>query len=93
MYCRVLNIYAYDNIRTSDATMLWKTNLASCWNSSDMRYVLPYMAYVAWGNMGQSTGGNKEYTTFLDDIISNVGNKAFYSIVTSLVFLNMLQQM
>jgi hypothetical protein len=67
MYCRVLNIYAYDNKRTSDATMLWKINLASCGNSSDMRNVLPYMAYAAWGNMGKSTGGNEEYTTFLDD--------------------------
>jgi hypothetical protein len=67
MYCRVLNIYAYDNKRTSDATMLWKTNLASCGNSSDMRNVLPYMAYAAWGNMGKSTDGNEEYSTFIDD--------------------------
>jgi hypothetical protein len=67
MFCRFLNIYAYDNKQTSDATMLWKTNLTSCGYLSNMRYILPYMAYAAWGNMGKSTGGNEEYTIFLED--------------------------
>ncbi|GHT03213.1 hypothetical protein FACS189440_00230 [Bacteroidia bacterium] len=67
MYCRILNIYGYDNKQTTSATMLWKTNLSSCGNSSDLRNILPYMAYAAWGNMGKSSGGNNEYTIFLED--------------------------
>lgn len=67
MYCRILNIYGYDNKQTASANMLWKTNLSSCGNSSDLRNILPYMAYAAWGNMGKSSGGNEEYTTFLED--------------------------
>lgn len=67
MYCRVLNIYGYDNKQTSSATMLWKTNLSSCGKSSNFRNVLPYMAYAAWGNMGKSSSGNEENTTFEED--------------------------
>ena len=67
LYCRVLNIYGYDNKQTSSPTMLWKTNLSSCGNSSNFRNVLPYMAYAAWGNMGKSSSENNEYTTFLED--------------------------
>jgi hypothetical protein len=67
MYCRVLNIYSYDNKQTNSPAMLWKTNLSSCGSSNDLRSILPYMAYTAWGNMGKSSGSNEEYTMFLDD--------------------------
>lgn len=66
-YCRVLNVYSYDNKQTTEPTMLWKTNLLSCGSSSDFRKVLPYMAYTAWGKMGNSTDGNESYTTLEDD--------------------------
>ena len=59
---RVLNVYAYDNKQPSNPTMLWKTNLVSDGSSNDLRRVLPYMAYVAWGNMGKSSGEYKEFS-------------------------------
>jgi hypothetical protein len=53
---RVLNIYAYDNKQPSNPTMLWKTNLVSDGSSSDLRKIVPIMAYCAWGRMGKSNG-------------------------------------
>lgn len=68
-YCRVLNIYSYDNKQTAEPTMLWKTNLLSCGSSSDLKKVLPYMAYTAWGKLGNSTDGTESYTTLEDDYL------------------------
>ncbi|GHT15550.1 hypothetical protein AGMMS4956_15750 [Bacteroidia bacterium] len=67
LFRRVLNIYAYDNQRTSEAKMLWKTNLVSDGNSSDLRKRLPYMAYTAWGQMGKSSDGWEKWHTFFND--------------------------
>jgi len=64
-YSRVLNIYAYDNKQTSSATMLWKTNLISFGNSNNLRNVVPYMAFMAFGAMGNNCAGS--YTIAEDD--------------------------
>lgn len=66
-YCSVLNIYSYDNELNNEPIMLWKTNLLSCGSSSDFSKILPYMAYTAWGKMGNSTDGTESYTTLEDD--------------------------
>ncbi|MDR1562788.1 MAG: hypothetical protein LBS54_06880 [Dysgonamonadaceae bacterium] len=67
LFRRVVNVYAYDNQQTSEPVMLWKTNLISEGSSIDLRRVVPYMAYIAWGRMGKSTGEMKEYKVYEND--------------------------
>ncbi|KAA6303677.1 MAG: hypothetical protein EZS26_000228 [Candidatus Ordinivivax streblomastigis] len=65
---RVLNIYAYDNKQPSTPIMLWKTNLISDGNSSDLREIVPVMAYFAWGEMGKSSGQAKKKSIYINDL-------------------------
>lgn len=66
VFRRVLNIYAYDNTQTNEATMLWKTNIISDGRSSDLRNVLPAMAFCGVGYLGKSSGETKNYYVFED---------------------------
>lgn len=66
VFRRVLNIYAYDNTQTNETTMLWKTNIISDGRSSDLRNVLPAMAFCGVGYLGKSSGETKNYYVFED---------------------------
>ncbi|MDP3453590.1 MAG: hypothetical protein Q8R90_11625 [Bacteroidales bacterium] len=63
---RVLNIYAYDNIQTDKTIMLWKTNIISDGHSSDLRILIPVMAFCGSDYMGNSSGETKNYYLFED---------------------------
>jgi hypothetical protein len=63
---RVLNIYAYDNTQIDKPTMLWKTNMISDGYSSELRNVIPIMAFCAIGYMGNSSGETKNYYVYED---------------------------
>ena len=67
VFRRVLNIYAYDNNQTNESTMLWKTNIISDGSSSDLRIVLPAMAFSSIGYLGKSSGEIKNFYIFEDE--------------------------
>jgi hypothetical protein len=67
VFRRVMNIYTYDNQQTANPRMIWKTNLLSDGYSNDLRKIIPYMAYTAWGKMGKSSDGWKDWLTFDND--------------------------
>ena len=68
-FCCYLNIYAYDNKQIPTTTMLWKTNISSCGSSNDLRRVIPYMAYSAWGYMGISYNENESWAIMENDAL------------------------
>lgn len=66
MFRRVLNIYAYDNKQPNEAIMLWKTNILSDGSSSDLRNVLPAMAFCGIEYLGKSNRETKNLSIFED---------------------------
>jgi len=66
MYRRFLNIYAYDNSKINENYMLWKTNIVSDGSSSELRKVLPAMAYCGIGHLGRSSSETINYYVFED---------------------------
>lgn len=65
-YRQILNIYAYDNTQTDVPTMLWKTNIISDGPSSDLRNVIPAMAFCGIGYLGKSSRETKNFCVFKD---------------------------
>lgn len=66
VFRRVLNIYAYNNTQTNETTMLWKTNIISDGSSSDLREVLPVMAFCSIEYLGKSSGKTMNHYVFED---------------------------
>lgn len=86
-YCRSLNIYAFDNKEIeADPLMLWKTNLLSYGESNDLRRILPYMAYAAWGEMGKSSGGETYYSILENDLLFHSWKEDILNLPTVTIF-------
>lgn len=62
----VFNVYAYENNRSENPVMLWKTNLLSDGSSNDPRVVFPAMVFCGKEYMGKSSGMIKKLSVFED---------------------------
>lgn len=79
-FSRVVNIYAYDNKKTSSSPiMLWKTQLFSSGTSSNLRKVMPYIMYAGCPFYGKSTDGWRDYGIFENDYMFHLWKLGYFT--------------
>ena len=93
MFRRVLNIYAYDNKQPNEDIMLWKTNILSDGSSSDLRNVLPAMAFCGIEYLGKSNREPKTTPYLKTKKIFLAGRKALYQTPMLFHIQNSIHQM